>query len=92
MKYQYVIAIYLVAINLTAYILYAIDKYKSKRQKWRISEKVLIIVALVGGSVGALFAMKMFRHKTKHKKFTIGVPLILIAQILMLCMLTNFRF
>ncbi|MBP3353380.1 MAG: DUF1294 domain-containing protein [Bacteroidales bacterium] len=92
MKYQYVIAIYLVAINLTAYILYAIDKYKSKRQKWRISEKALIIVALVGGSVGALFAMKMFRHKTKHKKFTIGVPLILIAQILMLCMLTNFRF
>lgn len=86
MKYQYVIAIYLVAINLTAYILYAIDKYKSKKYKWRISEKALIIAALVGGSVGALFAMKMFRHKTKHKKFTIGVPLILIAQIVMLCM------
>ncbi len=87
MKYQYLIALYLVAINLIAYILYAIDKYKSKKHKWRISEKALIAVALFGGSIGALFAMKMFRHKTKHKKFTIGVPLILIAQIVMFCML-----
>lgn len=87
MKYQYLIAIYLVAINLYAYILYAIDKYKSKKSKWRIPEKTLITTALLGGSIGALLAMKMFRHKTKHKKFTIGVPLILIAQIAMFYML-----
>ena len=87
MKYQYLIAIYLVAINMFAYILYAIDKYKSKKSKWRIPEKTLITTALLGGSVGALLAMKMFRHKTKHKKFTIGVPLILIAQIVMFYML-----
>lgn len=87
MKYQYLIAIYLVAINLFAYILYAIDKYKSKKSKWRIPEKTLITTALLGGSIGALLAMKMFRHKTKHKKFTIGVPLILIAQIAMFYML-----
>ncbi len=87
MKYQYLIAIYLVAINLFAYILYAIDKYKSKKSKWRIPEKTLITTALLGGSIGALLAMKMLRHKTKHKKFTIGVPLILIAQIAMFYML-----
>lgn len=87
MKYQYLIAIYLVAINLFAYILYGIDKYKSKKSKWRIPEKTLITIALLGGSVGALLAMKMFRHKTKHKKFTIGVPLILIAQIVLFYML-----
>ncbi|MBR4119070.1 MAG: DUF1294 domain-containing protein [Bacteroidales bacterium] len=87
MKYQYLIVIYLVAINLYAYILYAIDKYKSKKSKWRIPEKTLITIALLGGSIGALLAMKKFRHKTKHKKFTIGVPLILIAQIVMFYML-----
>lgn len=87
MKYQYLIAIYLVAINLFAYILYGIDKYKSKKSKWRIPEKTLITTALLGGSIGALLAMKMFRHKTKHKKFTIGVPLILIAQIVLFYML-----
>lgn len=92
MKYQYIIALYLVAINLIAYILYAIDKYKSKRQKWRISEKALIMVALLGGSIGALFAMKIFHHKTKHKKFTIVVPLILIMQIALYILVNNSKF
>ena len=81
MKPEYLLAIYIVAINLFAYILYGVDKSKSKKAKWRISERALIIIALVGGSVGALLAMKKFHHKTKHKKFTIGVPLILVAQI-----------
>ena len=49
--------------------------------KWRISEKTLIIAAAIGGSIGALLAMNMFHHKTQHKKFTIGIPLILMAQI-----------
>ena len=84
MKYQYIISIYLVAINLISFILYGIDKRRSKKSKWRISEKALITTALLGGSVGALLAMKVFRHKTKHKKFTIGVPLILVLQIVLL--------
>ncbi|MBR5531816.1 MAG: DUF1294 domain-containing protein [Bacteroidales bacterium] len=81
MKFEYLFGIYLVAVNLIAFILYGIDKYKSRKSKWRISERTLIIIALIGGSIGALLAMKAFRHKTKHKKFTIGVPIILVAQI-----------
>ena len=87
MKFEYLFAIYIVAVNLFAYILYGIDKHKSKNTKWRISERTLIISALVGGSIGALLAMRVFRHKTKHKKFTIGVPFILVLQIAMLLLL-----
>ena len=87
MKPEYFLAIYIVLINLFAYILYGVDKSKSKKAMWRISERALIIIALVGGSVGALLAMKMFRHKTKHKKFTLGVPFILVLQIILLLLL-----
>lgn len=81
MKLEYLFGIYLFVVNLIAFILFAIDKYKSKKSKWRISERTLIVISLIGGSVGALMSMKAFRHKTKHKKFTIGVPFILVAQI-----------
>lgn len=81
MKFEYLFGVYLFVVNLITFILFAVDKYKSKKSKWRISERTLIGVALIGGSVGALMSMKAFRHKTKHKKFTIGVPLILVAQI-----------
>ncbi len=81
MKFEYLLAIYIIAVNLFAYILYGVDKHKSKNAKWRISERTLIISALVGGSIGALLAMSVFRHKTKHKKFTMGVPFILLLQI-----------
>ncbi len=87
MKLEFLFAIYIVLINLFAYILYLIDKRKSRKAKWRISEKTLIVTALLGGSVGALLAMKAFRHKTKHKKFTIGVPLILVAQVVLLILI-----
>ena len=87
MKLEYLFTIYLVAVNLFAYILYGIDKHKSKNTKWRISERTLIISALLGGSIGALLAMRVFRHKTKHKKFSMGVPFILALQIVMLLML-----
>ena len=81
MKLEYFFGVYLFVVNLIAFILFAVDKYKSKKSKWRISERTLIGIALIGGSVGAFMSMKAFRHKTKHKKFTIGVPLILVAQI-----------
>lgn len=87
MKLEFLFAIYIVLINLFAYILYLIDKRKSRKAKWRISEKTLIVTALLGGSVGALLAMKIFRHKTKHKKFTIGIPLILMAQVVLLILI-----
>ena len=73
--------IYLAAINIAAFILYGIDKHKARKHQWRISEASLICVAVLGGSVGALLGMSVFRHKTKHLKFLIGVPLILILQI-----------
>lgn len=79
---------YLVVINLITFFLYGIDKWKADRHRWRISEAVLLLAALVGGSVGALAGMYVFHHKTLHRKFTVGVPLILIAQIiLILCLL-----
>ena len=76
-----VLLIYLVIINIAAFLLYALDKAKAKLRQWRISEACLISAALIGGSVGALLAMYLLRHKTKHPKFTVGVPLILILQI-----------
>ena len=75
------VLIYLAVINIAAFILYGIDKQKARNHQWRISEACLICVAVLGGSVGALLGMFVFRHKTKHIKFLIGVPLILILQI-----------
>jgi len=77
----YIVAIYLVVINVVTFFLYGIDKWKARRDKWRIEESTLLWWAAFGGSIGALLGMKAWHHKTLHKKFTIGVPAILIAQI-----------
>ena len=79
-----ILEIYLIAINLVTYFIYGIDKLKAKRGRWRIPESMLLTLAVVGGSIGALLGMLVFRHKTKHKKFIIGVPLILAAQVALL--------
>lgn len=76
-----IITIYLVAINVIAFLAYGIDKWKAKRNKWRIPEATLIGIAIIGGALGAYIGMKTFRHKTQHKKFTILVPLLLILWI-----------
>ncbi|MDO4813008.1 MAG: DUF1294 domain-containing protein [Eubacteriales bacterium] len=73
--------IYLAAINLVTFLTYGIDKYRAKRGAWRISEKTLFLLPLLGGSVGAIAGMKVFHHKTKHWYFRYGLPLILLAQI-----------
>lgn len=73
--------VYLLVVNLITFFLYGIDKRRAIRKAWRIPESVLIGFAAIGGSVGAFLAMFVFRHKTKHAKFTVGVPLILVAQI-----------
>lgn len=72
--------IFLVVINLYTFALYGLDKSKAKAGKWRISEKHLLLAAFLGGSLGAAFGMKIFRHKTKHKLFKFGVPLMLILH------------
>jgi uncharacterized membrane protein YsdA (DUF1294 family) len=72
---------YLIAINVVTFLIYGIDKWKAKRSSWRISEATLLILAVIGGSIGALLGMKVWHHKTQHKKFKYGLPLILLAQI-----------
>lgn len=73
--------IYLGAVNVTAFVLFGADKLAAKMHWRRISERTLIMSAIIGGSVGASFGMEMFHHKTKHKKFSVGLPLILVLHI-----------
>ena len=79
MKYLYA---YLVIINAVGFLIMLIDKRKAQKNLWRISERSLMSIAVFGGSVGVLLGMYAFRHKTKHLRFTIGVPVILSVQIL----------
>ena len=72
---------YLLAINIVSLFLYGIDKYKAKKNKWRISEATLLMMAAIGGSIGAWAGMRLWHHKTMHKKFKYGIPLISIMQI-----------
>ena len=78
---------YLLAINAVAFIMYGIDKYKAKKAKWRISEATLLLLAVLGGSIGAWMGMKVWHHKTMHKKFKYGIPAILLIQIALMAYL-----
>ena len=81
------LAYYLLAINAVALIVYGIDKYKAKKAKWRISEATLLLLAVLGGSIGAWMGMKVWHHKTMHKKFKYGIPAILLIQIALMAYL-----
>lgn len=72
---------WLIGINLVSFLIFGADKWKAKRGRWRIPEDALILLAVFGGSVGALAGMYVFRHKTRHNKFRWGIPLILLAQL-----------
>jgi uncharacterized membrane protein YsdA (DUF1294 family) len=76
-----IILILFLVLNLITFFVYGIDKWKAKKGKWRISEATLLILATVGGSIGAWCAMKVWHHKTLHKKFRYGIPAIIILQI-----------
>ena len=84
---------YLVIVNILGFALMGIDKKKAGKNKWRIPEKTLFIVAAIGGSVGSILGMRVFRHKTKHTKFTVGMPAILVFQLMMavLCIVQILR-
>ena len=75
------IAYYILGINVIVFIIYGIDKLKAKKGKWRIPENTLLLLAIIGGSIGAWLGIKVWHHKTLHKKFKYGIPLIVIAQI-----------
>lgn len=79
--YLKIVLYYLLAVNLLTFIIYGIDKYKARHNHWRVREASLLLLAALGGSIGALLAMKVFHHKTQHKKFRYGVPVILFIQI-----------
>ena len=73
--------LYIVLINILTFFVYGIDKLKAKKSKWRVPENTLIGMAVIGGSIGAWLGMKVWHHKTLHKKFKYGVPLIFVTQI-----------
>ena len=74
---------YLLAINALSFILFGLDKYKAKKGKWRISEATLLLMAVIGGSIGAWVGMRIWHHKTMHKKFKYGIPIIIILQVVL---------
>ena len=89
MTTEQLIPIYLVAMNVVNFFMYGIDKWKAKRSKWRISEATLLGLAVIGGSIGAWLGMRVWHHKTMHKKFQFGIPLIIVAQVAMIIWLTS---
>ncbi len=76
-----ILIVYLIAVNVATFFVYGIDKWKAMHGKWRISEATLIGLAVAGGSLGAWLGMAVWHHKTMHKKFKYGIPLIIVAQI-----------
>ena len=80
---------YLIFINIITFMVYGIDKLKAKKGKWRIPESTLLLLASVGGSIGAWCGVKVWHHKTMHKKFRYGIPLIMTIQIVIIIYLSN---
>ena len=70
----------IVLLNLITFIVYGIDKLKAKKNKWRIPDSTLMLLAIIGGSIGALLGIKVWHHKTLHRKFRYGIPMIILAQ------------
>ena len=79
-----ILCVYLAAVNLALFALMGIDKQKAIQGKWRIPEKTLFGLAILGGSIGGIAGMQLFRHKTKHASFKLGFPAILMAQLALL--------
>ena len=86
---EYIFITYLIVLNIIGFAIMGIDKKRAKNNKWRIREKTLFLVAAIGGSAGSIIGMKQFRHKTKHKQFVFGMPLILTVQIIAIIIIFN---
>lgn len=72
---------YIILLNIMGFVIMYIDKEKAKKNKWRIRERTLLLVAILGGSIGSYIGMKKFKHKTKHAKFKYGIPIIILIQL-----------
>ena len=81
MNINHIVIYCLLTINALAFIVYGIDKLKARKGRWRISEATLLLLAIVGGSVGAWLGMKVWHHKTMHLKFKYGLPSIILLQL-----------
>ena len=75
---------YLIITNIVTFLVYGLDKWKAKKSKWRIREAALLGLAVLGGSIGAWLGMKVWHHKTMHKKFRYGIPAIIIIQLILI--------
>ncbi len=80
---------YLLVINILTFAVYGIDKWKAKQARWRISEATLLMLAVIGGTIGALLGMQVWHHKTMHLKFKYGLPLILLPQIALMYLISE---
>ena len=89
MTIKEIVIVYLVVINVATFLTYGIDKWKAKKSRWRIREASLLGLAVLGGSIGAWLGMKVWHHKTMHKKFKYGLPLILLAQIALMYLISE---
>lgn len=83
------ISVYLISVNLIGFLLMGIDKHKAKKRGFRIPEATLFVVAFIGGSIGSIIGMYLFRHKTKHRSFVYGMPAILLLQIALVAAIFN---
>ena len=81
---------YLVIIHIAAFIAFGIDKWRAQNNAWRIPETTLFLLAIIGGSIGAEIGMHVWHHKTRHLSFIIGIPIILLLQIIVICLITRF--
>ncbi len=78
---KYLILICIAVMSLTAFAAFGLDKYKAKTNRWRIRERTLFLLAILGGGIGAFLGMRVFRHKTQHPQFVIGIPVIMVIQL-----------
>lgn len=84
MPHLHALPIFLLAVNIIAFFAFGADKRRAMRGQWRISESTLLLLSAIGGSIGAIIGMKVWRHKTRHAKFIYGVPAILLIQAFLL--------
>ena len=84
MTAMWILLIIYIVMSVIAFAAFGLDKYKAKTDRWRTKEKTLFLFAILGGGVGAFLGMQVFRHKTKHTQFVIGIPLIMIVQLILI--------
>ena len=84
MTVMWIVLVVVFVMSVIAFAAFGLDKYKAKTDRWRTKEKTLFLFAILGGGIGAFWGMQVFRHKTKHTQFVVGIPLIMIIQLILI--------